>query len=225
MLQTQPVAKSKYKERHAASLAAASRLKASCPSYVDAHINKKLASDDPRTAWLAREVVCAKQTSHAERYTRALNELFQRTEVFSDGMVGSIWPIGVVFDSWEMHAVKGHKENLFLLNDDGCYGFVIAQEDFDDLDRYQTDLRLGGPYIYADNPYYEEPPDGTPIQTPFLAKPTYTLEESLNHMAHLTPVEYESVRLAASAKLKFRLGALDHEYEFRRKFFLGQGAA
>ena len=247
-----PKIKSKFKIRREASNSALARLRASQFAEFDANYLKKLQpkldSSDPRTVWLAKEVLCALKylkinpsikSISFERFYRCYNELFQHTEECADGRILRVYPIAQLLDHNEIHHLRAHRENeLCMVEDSGdcCLGFQVHVEDFLDFEEYQESVNRNYPHIFSDNPYYGQIPKwmqaawvDTPIFGPLdptyaeaLAKPTITREQIVDHLAALEPYEYESYRLVIAKKLGVRVTALDKEVLHQRMFLFGK---
>ena len=130
--------KSAFKVRQENSFDAYQRLQSAGQARLKNLIQTKQASDDPRTAWVARELVCAHNTRDLERAIRATNELMMRPQ-FYDGRVIRMWPVMVDFDEIELFIIKAHKENKMVMRDKiGCVGYEIRLEDFVALVEYQN---------------------------------------------------------------------------------------
>jgi hypothetical protein len=110
-----PRTPSPYKFRLKASHLAAARLKASSYAQTVARIEKnyasRLASEDPRTAWLAREVICAAKTKDIFRWFRAMSELDMKTEMRPDGMVFRQFPVPTEIDHVDFYILRHSPEN------------------------------------------------------------------------------------------------------------------
>jgi hypothetical protein len=237
-----PKVKTKFQIRREASNSALARLQACTKVDGEAlllkNLQPKLQSNNPRTAWLAREVVCACHQLNTQktcdgqyliltRAFRCMNELLQKTWTDADGMVCRDYPLPQEMDWIDLHTLRQHPENTVKGTDCFVEGFRVHERDFFEFTIRHTISDLNFPYVYTDNPYYTELPAGTPVGDPtpmkFEASTPAPLsqEEVLDNLAYCEPYVYEGFRLACAKKLRFRPSALDREVEHRRKFLLG----
>ena len=242
--------KSKWQVRREASASAAARLntltRERYTTDLLAVLQPKLDSGDPRTMWLANEALCAVkhlmgpvpvtlQNPNWDRLARAINELFQVTE-HCDGMVTRRWPMAVRMDRIEMSIMMKHASMAEVYFEEGkaedqkIFGYTLVEQDFSELARHQKRVSRKYPYIYTDNPYYQNIiPTGTPIVDPTtpakLKDSGLTVEGIFDLLVMIPAYQYEAYRLKVAEKLHFRTAALDREVEWRRKSILGGKAA